>query len=63
MSHDYSFNWNNVKILDTERFLNKRLISETLDIKLQKENLNLQSDTGFLHYTYARVVTTVSLNN
>jgi len=38
-----------IKILDTERFLNKRLIFEMLYSKLEKNNFNLQSDTEYSH--------------
>jgi len=43
LSHD--FDWNNVEILDVERFYTKRMISEMLHIKLQDNSLNLQTDT------------------
>jgi len=44
----HEFNWDNVEILDRERFLSKRLISEMIYIKRQKNSLNLQSDTDCL---------------
>jgi len=44
----HEFNWDNVEILDRERFLSKRLISEMIYIKRQKNSLNLQSDTEHL---------------
>ena len=34
LRHDHEFDWTNVKILNTEEYLNKRLISEILFIKL-----------------------------
>ncbi|KYM95528.1 hypothetical protein ALC62_13958 [Cyphomyrmex costatus] len=40
-SHD--FNWDNIKILDKEISLNKRLISEMIHIRKQKNSLNLQT--------------------
>jgi len=46
LSHD--FDWNNVEILDVERFYTKRLISEMLHIRLQDNSLNLQTDTECL---------------
>jgi len=46
LSHE--FNWDNVEILDKEQFLSKRLISEMIYIKRQKNSLNLQSDTECL---------------
>ena len=50
LSHD--FTWENVKILDCERYLGKRLVSEMLHIQMQNNSLNLQSDTEFLHHAY-----------
>jgi len=44
----HEFDWDNVEILDRERFLSKRLISEMIHIKRQKNSLNLQSDTECL---------------
>jgi len=44
----HEFDWENVRDLDRERFLSKRLISEMMHIRLQKNSLNLQSDTEFL---------------
>jgi len=44
----HEFNWENVEILDKERFLTKCLISEMIYIKRQNNNLNLQSDTECL---------------
>jgi len=38
----------NVEILDVERNLNKRLISEMINIKSQSKGLNLQTDTDSL---------------
>ena len=52
MLHSHDFNWDNVEILDNEMYLNKRLISEMLFIKLQTNSLNSQTDTDFLHNGY-----------
>jgi hypothetical protein len=52
MYHNHDFNWDDVEILDTERFLSKRLISEMLFIGLQTNSVNLQTDTEFLHNGY-----------
>jgi len=48
INFSHEFNWDNVEILDKERFLSKRLISEMIYIKRQKNSLNLQSDTECL---------------
>lgn len=49
-SHD--FNWEYTEILDEERNLNKRLISEMIHIHKQKQGLNIQSDTSLLDPIY-----------
>jgi len=35
LTHNHDFDWENVKILNIERFLGKRSISEMLQIKFQ----------------------------
>lgn len=55
-SHD--LDWNNIEVLDTERNLNKRFLSETINIKQQKNNINLQTDISILNHVYI-----VFLNN
>ena len=39
LHHSYKFDWENIKVLDNERFLNKRLISEILHMKLQNNSI------------------------
>ena len=41
INNNHEFNWENVKIIDTEKFLDKRLISEMLYVKRQKNSINL----------------------
>ncbi|KYN28675.1 hypothetical protein ALC57_01928 [Trachymyrmex cornetzi] len=53
---DHDFDWENVAILDEERFLNKRLISECLHILMQQNSLNLRSDTEDVHHTYIQLL-------
>jgi len=53
------FDWDNVEILDNERYLSKRLISEMLHITRQNNSLNLQPDTEFLHYSWVSVLSKV----
>jgi len=48
----HEFDWDNVKILDSESNLNKRLISEMIHIKKQKHGLNAQTDTALLDPIY-----------
>ncbi|KAG5329647.1 SETMR methyltransferase, partial [Acromyrmex charruanus] len=51
ISHQHNFDWGNVKILNEEKVLNKRLISKVIHIKQQKQSLNLQNATYSLDYT------------
>jgi len=44
ISSSHEFDWENVEILDRERYLTKRLISEMLHIKRQKNSLNLHTE-------------------
>ena len=53
-SHD--FDWENVQILNKEKFFNERLISEMAFIHMQKNGLNLHSDTEGLHHTYGAML-------
>jgi len=43
-------NWNNLEILDKEKYYYRRLISEMINIKSQKNALNMQSE--LLQQTY-----------
>jgi len=52
LSCNHTFDWNKVKILDTEPNYNKRLISEILHIKEQFSSINSQKDTKFLDDAY-----------
>jgi len=48
LNQDHTFDWKNIKILDTESNYNKRLISEMLHIKEQVNGIYSQKDTDFL---------------
>lgn len=52
MDSNHSMNWSNVQILDHETNYYKRLISETIHIKQQKNGLNINEDTDLLDKTY-----------
>jgi len=54
--HQY-FDWENIKILDEEKILNKRLILEAIHVKQQKQSLNLQNDIVFFRPTIYEFVT------
>jgi len=56
LDSEHDFDWNNIEILDEEPCYSKRLISEILYIKKQKNSLNLQTDTEGLHKTYIPIV-------
>jgi len=56
LKDNHEFDWDRVEILDNERFLSKRLISEMLHIVRQNNSLNLQSDTEFLHHAWVSVL-------
>jgi len=42
LNYNHSFNWKDIKILDSEPNYNKRLISEMLHIKEQANGINLK---------------------
>ena len=52
LNEHHSFDWDNVRILDSETNYYKRLISEMLHIKEQKNGLNLNKDTELLSESY-----------
>jgi len=56
----HEFDWDNVKILDVESNCNKRLISEMIHIKKQKDGLNAQTDTALLDPIYNDLFSTTS---
>ena len=62
LDHDHDFQWDDVQILDEEPSYRKRLISEMLHIKKQKNSLNLQTDTEGLHKAYLPIINKVWLS-
>jgi len=60
LQHSHSFNWENVKILDTEANFYKRMVSEMLHIKEQTNGLNAQTDTELLDNAYSDVLDMLS---
>ncbi|KAM0732494.1 hypothetical protein ACS0PU_002036 [Formica fusca] len=60
VSFNHDFDWDNVSVLDNEPWLRKRLISEILHIKRQKNGLNLQTDTEGLPDMYIPVLEKLS---
>jgi len=57
----HSFDWNNVKILDTEtNYFGKRSVSEMLHIREQRNGINTQKDTELLDNAYHDVLDLLS---
>lgn len=54
--HNSHLDWDNTKVLDIVPMYNKRLTSEMLHIKLQKENINIIKDTESLDNMYLSVI-------
>ncbi|KYN41623.1 hypothetical protein ALC56_03983 [Trachymyrmex septentrionalis] len=51
--------WDEVEILDEEPCYRRRLVSEMINIKKQKNSLNLQTDTDGLHKAYIPIINRV----
>jgi len=60
LNFDHNFDWDNIKILDTESNYNKRLVSEMLHIKEQKNGINLHKDTELLDESYSGILSDLS---
>jgi len=60
MEFSHSFDWNNVKILDTEANYFKRFVSEMLHIREQRNGINTQKDTELLNNSYQYVLDMLS---
>jgi len=56
LRHNHDFGWTNVKILDRETFYWKKIISEILNIRLQNNALNCQTDIEYLDNTYTVIL-------
>ena len=56
---DHKFKWDEVEILDEEPCYRRRLVSEMINIKKQKNGLNLQTDTDGLHKAYIPIINRV----
>ena len=60
INFDHNFKRNDVKILDCEFSYNKRLVSEMIHIKRQKQSLNKQNDIESLPETYSQIIQSLS---
>jgi len=52
LNFKHEFDWDNARVLDNETNYNKRLISEMIYMKKQKQGLNAQTDTDLLDPIY-----------
>lgn len=53
---NHSFDWENVRVLDTEFSFQKRLTSEMIHIKEQKNGINLHKDSELLNVAYFEII-------
>jgi len=60
IEYSHSFDWNNVKILNTETNYFKRSVSEMLHIKEQFNGINAQKDTELLDKSYDYILDIIS---
>jgi len=60
LENNHEFNWSGTRILDKESSYTKRLVSEMVFIKKQKNGLNKQSDTEFLPDAYLPIIDLLS---
>ena len=56
---DHEFKWEEVEILDEEPSYRRRLVSEMINIRKQKNGINLQTDTEGLHKAYIPIINRV----
>jgi len=56
INNNHEFNWDNPEILDKEKYYYRRLKSEMINIKSQKNALNMQSDIELLQQTYVEIL-------
>jgi len=56
LEFDHDFKWDDIRLLDREPILTKRLTSEMLFIKRQENSINLQTDTELLPDIYLPLI-------
>jgi len=56
LEKNHEFDWDNPEILDREKYYYRRLISEMINIKSQKNTINTQSDIELLQQTYVEIL-------
>ncbi|KYN22608.1 hypothetical protein ALC57_04991, partial [Trachymyrmex cornetzi] len=57
---DHNFKWDEVKVLDSESTYNKRLVSEMIHIKRQKQGINKMKDIEALPESYSSIIRALS---
>jgi len=60
LKYSHTFDWKNIKILDSELNFFKRSISEMIHIKEQENNINAQNDTDLLDNAYGDILDQLS---
>lgn len=60
LNEGHKFDWDNVKIMDREKNYHKRLVSEMLHIKEQKNGINANKDTELLNSSYFDILQKLS---
>ena len=59
---DHCFRWNDVKILDNEHNFYKRLTSEVIHIKEQKNGINSQRDSESFNCVYTDILSELAIH-
>jgi len=63
IERNHDFDWDNPEILDQEQNYYKRIISEMIHIKSQKNSINLNSDTEYLDGSYFDILDRIGSGN
>ena len=63
IEQNHNFDWDNPEILDHKQNYYKRLISEMIHIKSQKNSINLSSDTEYLDGSYFDLLARIGNGN
>ena len=63
LAHGHSMDWQGVSIVGKESDLDKRLVSESININLRSSPINLRKDTEKLNASYNTVLVKFRRNN
>lgn len=61
LQNNHNFDWDNIVIPEPNYY--KRMISEMIHIKIQKNGINLNNDTGVLDNSYFNLLERISNND